>query len=108
MKARMKVRAAASAASSRFLLIKPTRACLPPVGGTSAVAPLWAGLFACINQGLGKPVGFVNPLLYALPTGGPLHDITAGTNGDYSAAVGWDPCTGLGTPDGQLLLNALT
>src|SRR5271157_1774158 len=81
---------------------------LPPVGGTSAVAPLWAGLFACINQGLGKPVGFVNPLLYALPTGGPLHDITAGTNGDYSAAVGWDPCTGLGTPDGQLLLNALT
>jgi kumamolisin len=81
---------------------------LPPVGGTSAVAPLWAGLIARINQGLGKPAGFVNPLLYAAPANATFHDITQGTNGDYKAAPGWDPCTGLGTPNGQSLLQALT
>jgi len=81
---------------------------LPPVGGTSAVAPLWAGLIACINQGLGKPVGFVNPLLYSIPQGANgFRDITSGTNGDYSAGAGWDPCTGLGTPNGEQLLQAL-
>jgi kumamolisin len=81
---------------------------LPPVGGTSAVAPLWAGLIARINQGLGKPAGFVNPLLYAAPANAAFRDITQGTNGDYKAAPGWDPCTGLGTPNGQSLLQALT
>jgi kumamolisin len=82
---------------------------LPPVGGTSAVAPLWAGLVARLNQGLGKPVGFLNPLIYALPVNsGAFHDITQGNNGNYKAKVGWDPCTGLGTPDGQNLLAALT
>jgi kumamolisin len=81
---------------------------LPPVGGTSAVAPLWAGLIARINQGLGKPAGFVNPLLYAAPANATFRDITQGTNGDYKAAPGWDPCTGLGTPNGQSLLQALT
>jgi len=81
---------------------------IPPVGGTSAVAPLWAGLVALISQGLGKPLGFSNALLYALaPTTGALHDITKGGNGDYSADTGWDPCTGLGSPDGQKLLQAL-
>jgi kumamolisin len=81
---------------------------LPPVGGTSAVAPLWAGLIARINQGLGKPAGFVNPLLYAAPANAAFRDITQGTNGDYKAAPGWDPCTGLGTPNGESLLQALT
>jgi kumamolisin len=81
---------------------------LPPVGGTSAVAPLWAGLIARINQGLGKPAGFVNPLLYAAPANATFRDITQGTNGDYKAAPGWDPCTGLGTPNGESLLQALT
>jgi kumamolisin len=81
---------------------------IPPVGGTSAVAPLWAGLIACINQSLGNPVGFVNPLLYAIPAAaGAFHDITEGTNGVYNAKAGWDPCTGLGSPDGQKLLQAL-
>lgn len=81
---------------------------VPSVGGTSAVAPLWAGLAACINQSLGKPLGFLNPLLYGLDsTAGAFHDITAGNNGIYSAGAGWDPCTGLGTPDGQKLLAAL-
>jgi len=81
---------------------------IPPVGGTSAVAPLWAGLIARISQGIGNPVGFVNPLLYAIPpAAGAFRDITQGNNGIYPAGPGWDPCTGLGTPDGQKLLQAL-
>jgi kumamolisin len=80
---------------------------LPPVGGTSAVAPLWAGLIARINQGLKKPAGFINPLLYAAPTNATFRDITQGNNGDYKASTGWDPCTGLGSPNGQSLLQAL-
>jgi kumamolisin len=81
---------------------------IPPVGGTSAVAPLWAGLIACINHSLGKPVGFVNPLLYPVaPSAEAFHDITKGTNGVYSAGAGWDPCTGLGSPGGVKLLQAL-
>jgi kumamolisin len=82
------------------------------VGGTSAVAPLWAGLIACINQQLGTPVGFLNPLLYALAAN-PLRDITTGTNditgqlGGYPAGPGWDACTGLGSPNGTALAKAL-
>lgn len=86
---------------------------LPPVGGTSAVAPLWAGLTARLNQGLSqngvnKPVGFLNPLLYVAPAKATFRDITQGNNGDYKAGAGWDACTGLGTPDGQKLLAALS
>lgn len=81
---------------------------LPPVGGTSAVAPLWAGLVARINQGLNKPAGFLNPLLYADPAKESFRDVTQGTNGDYKSGVGWDACTGLGTPNGQRLLAALS
>ena len=59
------------------------------IGGTSAVAPLWAGLVACLNQGLGKPVGFLNPTLYALTSqSGVFRDITSGNNGAYSAGPG--------------------
>ena len=76
------------------------------IGGTSAVAPLWAGLIALLNQKLGSNVGYLNNKLYAIkpPV---LNDITTGSNGDYSAATGWDPCTGLGTPNGSALLSAL-
>jgi kumamolisin len=78
------------------------------VGGTSAVAPLWAGLLALINQKLGKPVGFVNPLLYSQGlSGGGFNDIVSGTNGKYAAGPGWDPCTGLGSPDGTALSEVL-
>jgi kumamolisin len=76
------------------------------IGGTSAAAPLWAGLIALLNQSLGKNVGFVNPKLYAIAPD-PLHDITQGNNGAYSAGPGWDACTGLGSPDGSQLLAAL-
>lgn len=77
------------------------------IGGTSAVAPLWAGLVARINQSLGKPVGYVNPLLYSANAAQTFRDITSGNNGGYSAGPGWDPCTGLGTPNGSALLSAL-
>ncbi len=74
------------------------------IGGTSAVSPLWAGLVARLNATRGQPVGFLNPLLYPLGT---LRDITEGDNGDYRAGPGWDACTGLGSPDGPKLAEAL-
>jgi kumamolisin len=78
------------------------------VGGTSAVAPLWAGLVALINERLGRPVGFLNPRLYgSVLDGGGFRDITEGGNGAYSAGPGWDPCTGLGSPRGAAILAAL-
>jgi kumamolisin len=74
-------------------------------GGTSAVAPLWAALVARINQLKGAPQGFINPKLYA--NSAALNDITQGNNGTFSAASGWDPCTGLGTPDGIKLESVI-
>jgi kumamolisin len=77
-------------------------------GGTSVAAPLWAGLIAQINQGLKRPVGYLNPLLYTkLANSKALNDITSGNNSAYQAAPGWDACTGLGTPNGLELLRAL-
>ena len=67
-------------------------------GGTSAVAPLWAGLIARINALTRRAAGFVNPALYAQPAA--LRDITQGNNGSFAASPGWDACTGLGSPDG--------
>jgi kumamolisin len=84
-----------------------------PIGGTSAVAPLWAGLLALINQKLGRRVGFINPLLYSKGAGA-FHDVKEGNNrvGDqnvgYDSRQGWDPCTGLGSPDGEKVLQALS
>ena len=80
------------------------------VGGTSAVAPLWAGLIALFNQSLGKSVGYLNPNLYQsiAAVSGTFHDITSGNNGDYSAAKGWDACSGWGSPNGAALLQALS
>jgi kumamolisin len=77
------------------------------VGGTSAVAPLWAGLVALLNQSLGAPLGFANPRLYALLGSAAFHDITSGNNGAYSAGPGWDACSGLGSPDGTQLGSGL-
>ncbi len=76
------------------------------VGGTSAVAPLWAGLAARLNQKLGHNAGFLNTILYQNPQA--FNDITSGSNGDYNAGPGWDPCTGLGSPQGEAILQALS
>lgn len=76
------------------------------VGGTSAVAPLWAGLVALSNQKAGKPAGFINPALYGSGESA-FYDVTKGNNGSFSAGSGWDPCTGLGSPDGVKIASIL-
>lgn len=75
------------------------------IGGTSAVAPLWAGLIARINQTTGTPLGYLNPQLYHKPQ--LLRDITHGSNGQFEASAGWDACTGLGSPNGAALRTAV-
>ncbi|HYS62762.1 MAG TPA: S53 family peptidase [Paraburkholderia sp.] len=75
------------------------------VGGTSAVAPLWAALIARINAAKGQPAGFINPKLYKAPD--VCNDITQGNNGSFAASEGWDACTGLGSPNGQKVAGAL-
>ncbi len=77
-------------------------------GGTSAVAPLWAGLIALMNQKLGQPVGFLNPKLYTSVAEGAMRDITKGNNGAFAAGPGWDACTGLGSPNGAQLASVLS
>ena len=91
-------------------------------GGTSAAAPLWAGFAALANQHAAASgrtrIGFFNPALYAIGKGANyskcFHDITSGHNfnstnpNKYSAAVGYDLCTGWGTPNGTSLIEALS
>lgn len=90
------------------------------VGGTSAATPLWAGLIALANQMAGHPLGFVNPALYTIGLASATHtdyqDITHGNNTydqggvhipGYTAAPGWDPVTGWGSPDAEKLLPDL-
>ncbi len=80
------------------------------IGGTSAVAPLWAGFTACINSSLGKNVGDMASLVYSqvAPVQGTFNDVTAGNIGAFNAGPGWDACTGNGTPVGSAILAALT
>jgi len=81
------------------------------VGGTSAVAPLWAALVCRLAQLSGKPLGLIQPTLYDRVAAGVaqpgLRDVTSGDNGAYKARPGWDPCTGLGSPDGAALASIL-
>ncbi len=90
-------------------------------GGTSCAAPLWGGFTALINQQAASnglaPVGFINPAVYAIAAGpnylNCFHDTTTGNN-TWSASPNlfyatnvYDLCTGLGTPNGTNLINAL-
>jgi kumamolisin len=77
------------------------------IGGTSAVAPLWAGLIALNNQQNGKSAGFIQPQIYAPKAASAFHDIVSGNNGAFSAGPGWDACTGLGSPIGSNLIAVL-
>jgi kumamolisin len=70
------------------------------IGGTSAVAPLWAAIIARRNEASGRPLGYANPALYDVPSAQAFRDVTSGTNGAFTASRGWDPCTGLGSPRG--------
>jgi hypothetical protein len=88
--------------------------------GTSCAAPLWAGFIALVNEQAAQsgqpPVGFLNPALYAIAASGnsnAFHDIVYGDNTSpgspnlFPAVPGYDLCTGLGTPNGSALINAL-
>jgi kumamolisin len=77
------------------------------IGGTSAVAPLWAGLIALNNQQNGKSAGFIQPQIYAAKAASAFNDIMSGNNGAFSAGPGWDPCTGLGSPIGSKVIALL-
>jgi kumamolisin len=81
------------------------------IGGTSAVAPLWAALVCRLAQSLGGKLGLLQPKLYAgLSSTGSVtgfRDITQGNNGAFEARSGWDACTGLGVPIGTDLLTEL-
>jgi len=77
------------------------------IGGTSAVAPLWAGLIALANAQNKVAAGFVNPMFYASGAKAAFRDITSGNNGAYSAGPGWDACTGLGSPVGTKVVQVL-
>ncbi len=78
------------------------------IGGTSAVAPLWAGLIALANQRNGAAAGFVNPALYAAGAKSAFRDITKGNNGGFSAGSGWDACSGQGSPVGSAIIALLS
>jgi kumamolisin len=82
------------------------------IGGTSAVAPLWAGLIAVANAQNGKSAGFIQPAIYAAKGKAAFNDITSGTNYTgtpvgFKAGPGWDACTGLGTPVGTKLITVV-
>ena len=82
------------------------------IGGTSAVAPLWAGLLALNNQQNSTTAGFINPLIYTAQAKSAFNDITKGTNYNgtpvgFKAGPGWDACTGLGSPIGTQLISLL-
>jgi len=77
------------------------------IGGTSAVAPLWAGLIAVANQQNGAAAGFINPALYAAKNKGAFRDTVEGDNGGFEAGTGWDACTGLGSPIAPRVISAI-
>jgi subtilase family serine protease len=88
--------------------------------GTSAGAPLWAGIIALADQSAGRHLGFINPAIYQIARGpmyhSAFHDITTGNNSvhfpsgtvnGYAAGPGWDPVTGWGSPNAQVLVPLL-
>ncbi len=82
------------------------------IGGTSWSAPMMAGLCAMINQARSdtgqEPLGLLGPQIYPLLGTSAFRDITSGNNGDFSATVGYDECTGVGVPNFSLLFAELT
>jgi len=81
-------------------------------GGTSAATPLWAGLIALVNQGCGRNIGNINPILYStIGPAGVLRTISEGNGGvenlkPSSSAHPWNVFTGWGSPNGEKLLEA--
>lgn len=77
------------------------------IGGTSLATPLWAALIARLNQNLGYQLGFINAHLYEMSGSSAFHPIVEGNNNLYIGALFWNPCTGLGTPNGVKLQEAI-
>lgn len=80
-------------------------------GGTSLSTPIWAGIVSLLDEQSRERLGFINPLLYQISRS-PLYrssfnDVTSGSNGVYNASTGWDPVTGLGTPNVGGLLHSV-
>jgi subtilase family serine protease len=103
-----------------FALRDDGRTMIRNSGGTSASAPIWAALIALADQYAGRHLGFVNPAIYQIARGRhyhqAFHDVTSGDNTvrfppntitGYQAAPGWDPVTGWGSPDAQVLVPLL-
>jgi kumamolisin len=102
-----------SAAAWNTLSLVGLGASLAEIGGTSVAAAIWAGLIARINQGLGRNLGHLNPLLYqAIGPARVLRPITKGDNSrpgvkGFAATDAWSPVAGWGAPDGVKLLEWL-
>lgn len=86
------------------------------VAGTSCSSPIFASVVALLNDRLiaagRSPLGFLNPLLYSAAGAATLNDVTSGSNpgcgtSGFPARAGWDPVTGLGTPNFSKMLTAL-
>jgi kumamolisin len=102
---------AANASSATGYLIWSDKTAMS-LGGTSAATPFWAGLVACLNQALGRRIGYLTPLLYTAKGHLALRNIRHGNNRldgrhGYEARKGWDACTGFGTPHGVKFLDWL-
>jgi kumamolisin len=82
------------------------------IGGTSWSAPVWGGFCALMNEARvarGKPpLPFLNPLIYPLMSTGCFRDIRVGSNGAFNAGPGYDMVTGIGVPNVNSLIAALT
>ncbi len=111
---------AANADSTTAMALTFTGGVLIPAQGTSAATPLWAAVIALADQEAGRHLGFVNPAIYQIARSGAYHrachDVVTGDNSvmwptgvfvGYEAGPGWDPVTGWGSPDAQVLVPLL-
>ena len=111
---------AADADSTTAMALTFTGGVLIPAQGTSAATPLWAAVIALADQEAGRHLGFVNPAIYRIARSGAyhraFHDVVTGDNSvmwptgvfvGYQARPGWDPVTGWGSPDAQVLVPLL-
>ncbi len=101
-------------------LVADGRQALGVADGTSAAAPFWAGIIALADQYAAHRLGFVNPAIYRIGRNPAynkaFHDVTSGDNtvhypqgtvAGYRAIPGWDPVTGWGSPNAQVLVPLL-
>jgi len=101
--------------ASGFIIVWNGRGAV--VGGTSGGTPQWAGIGALVDQAAGRRLGSLNKSLYRIARSGnyhvAFHDITSGNNTfggvtGYAAGPGWDPVTGLGSPNVANLIRLLS